>query len=458
MRAVAALLLLLITVQPARAFDCTGVTLPSSIVICSDPELMRIADERQQAVNEARARLPEPQFKQLMADQNAWIRAYATACGVPPDAGLPELPVTSSVKACFKKAGEARTAYIRSYGQQGDGIASPSPVQAMQDRIGPGFDCGKAKAPLAQLICADLELSRVDLAFNQVYWALYQDSEESERQELKQEDAQFLEGVVTRCNLPRSGDLAPEGLQTRECVKQAYERQRADWLRDLSGAAREEATRQLGVHIALERKLRELGFLTTSPIPEGVYGPGTRAAIIQWQTARGRNATGFLSDADAQLLASLPSAPLASPDRSQNLGPQPLARPDATRTEVPLELDHGTYRVPVRINDQLTLKFIIDTGASDVVIPADVVLTLIRTGTIGESDFIGEQSYMMADGSVSKNAQFAIHKLQVGDIVLSDVRGSVGDPRGTPLLGQTFLRRFDSVMQDNKRQVLVLAR
>src|SRR5437016_2026067 len=51
--------------QPASAFDCAGVTLPSSIVICSDPALMRIADDRQQVFNEARARLGEQNFPRL---------------------------------------------------------------------------------------------------------------------------------------------------------------------------------------------------------------------------------------------------------------------------------------------------------------------------------------------------------------------------------------------------------
>jgi hypothetical protein len=43
--------------EAAEAFDCNGVTLPSSIVICSDPELMRLADERQEAINETRGRI-----------------------------------------------------------------------------------------------------------------------------------------------------------------------------------------------------------------------------------------------------------------------------------------------------------------------------------------------------------------------------------------------------------------
>jgi hypothetical protein len=43
----------------AAAFECAGVKLPSTIVICGDPELMRLADERQEAINEARGRIGE---------------------------------------------------------------------------------------------------------------------------------------------------------------------------------------------------------------------------------------------------------------------------------------------------------------------------------------------------------------------------------------------------------------
>src|SRR5262249_41172606 len=48
---------ILLLARSAWAFDCSNVTLPSSAVICSDLELMRVADERQAAINEARARL-----------------------------------------------------------------------------------------------------------------------------------------------------------------------------------------------------------------------------------------------------------------------------------------------------------------------------------------------------------------------------------------------------------------
>ena len=48
-----------------------------------------------------------------------------------------------------------------------------------------------------------------------------------------------------------------------------------------------------------------------------------------------------------------------------------LAVPHARADTVPLKKDDGgNYLVPVLINNALTLKFVLDTGASDVAIPA----------------------------------------------------------------------------------------
>jgi hypothetical protein len=101
--------------ETAAAIDCASVKLPSSIVICSDPELMRLADERQAALNEARARIGEERFPELWENQKAWVRSYAARCGVPPDGPAPRLPVSSAIRQCFKAAAEARLAYTRTY-------------------------------------------------------------------------------------------------------------------------------------------------------------------------------------------------------------------------------------------------------------------------------------------------------------------------------------------------------
>jgi hypothetical protein len=99
----------------AEAFDCDGVTLPSSIVIYSDPELMRLTDERQEAINEASERIGEEAWPVLWENQQTWVRSYAPACGIPQDQP-PPIPVSASIRSCFKCAAEARIAFIRAYG------------------------------------------------------------------------------------------------------------------------------------------------------------------------------------------------------------------------------------------------------------------------------------------------------------------------------------------------------
>jgi clan AA aspartic protease (TIGR02281 family) len=127
-----------------------------------------------------------------------------------------------------------------------------------------------------------------------------------------------------------------------------------------------------------------------------------------------------------------------------------------TRSGVPLKMDGGIFVVPVQINGTMTLDFVIDSGAADVSVPADVVSTLRRAGTIKETDFIGQQTYVLADGSKSKSVTFTIRSLKVGDMVLENVRGSVASPQGSLLLGQSFLERFKSWSVDNTKHELFL--
>jgi predicted aspartyl protease len=268
--ALAASLLLLFGTKSARAFECDGVTLPSSLVICSDPELRTIADERQQVYSGLWARLNADQQKTLRTDQNQWVRSYATECGVPPNA-LPPLPPTPSIIECFKRAGLARIAFLQSY--------------------------------------------------------------------------------LTN-------------------------------LRNFSAA---------------EQGYREVGAARRSP--EGV----------------------------------------------------------TSGDQIPLTNINGTYKVSVLLNGVLVVPFTVDSGAADVSLPADVFLTLLRTGTIGEGDYIGSGKYRLADGSTVESDQFYIRELKVGTHTLKRVAASVSGASAMPLLGQSFLSKFRSWAIDNERHALTLA-
>jgi gag-polyprotein putative aspartyl protease len=135
-------------------------------------------------------------------------------------------------------------------------------------------------------------------------------------------------------------------------------------------------------------------------------------------------------------------------------GPQPATPP--AKAEVAFKDENGALLVPVMINGAVRLDFTLDSGASVVSIPADVAMTLMRTGTITRDDFLGNQTFQLADGSTVPSTILRIRSLKVGDVELHDVAASVSDVKGPLLLGETFLARLSSWSVDNQRHVLIL--
>jgi hypothetical protein len=121
-----------------------------------------------------------------------------------------------------------------------------------------------------------------------------------------------------------------------------------------------------------------------------------------------------------------------------------------------MEQSGGVYVVAVRFNNTITLNAVIDSGAADVSVPADIVSTLKRTNTITREDFLGTQTYVLADGSKVPSQQFRIRSLKVGNKTVENVVASIASVEATILLGQSFLRKFKSWSVDNEKHTLVL--
>jgi predicted aspartyl protease len=152
--------------------------------------------------------------------------------------------------------------------------------------------------------------------------------------------------------------------------------------------------------------------------------------------------------------AAPPSASATSGPAASQAG---LARPVSQgKTEVPLRRLGGAFIAPVTINNAIQLPFVIDSGASDVSIPANIVSALMQAGIISSADFLGKRTYRLADGSVVRSPMFRIRSLKVSDQVLENVLGSEAPASAILLLGQSFLSRFRSWSIDNRRMVLVL--
>jgi clan AA aspartic protease (TIGR02281 family) len=130
--------------------------------------------------------------------------------------------------------------------------------------------------------------------------------------------------------------------------------------------------------------------------------------------------------------------------------------PNPSAQDIQLERHGNSYMLPVRINDTISLPFILDTGAEELAIPADVALTLIRAGALSRDDFLGRSVYSLANGSEGVSERVIIREVQVGRYAVNNVTALVSPPTSEPLLGESFLSKFGTVTIDNNRLILTL--
>lgn len=139
--------------------------------------------------------------------------------------------------------------------------------------------------------------------------------------------------------------------------------------------------------------------------------------------------------------------------------PPPVAAAEAAPAgnEIALQADEaGGYTVAVRINDALTAKFLVDSGASFVALPKDMVDDLMKSGAIQSGDMMGRSVYVAADGKHHRSINFMLRRLEVAGHVATNVAAGEVPAHSQPLLGQSFLSKFKSWTLDNKRHVLIL--
>lgn len=201
--------------------------------------------------------------------------------------------------------------------------AASDDVAGGSQKIGPSFDCGKAVKPIAKMICASDALSRLDMEFVQAYQALRHQVGEPRQRQLREEALEFHHRMLRECGVPDDGPTSG----SVSCVRDAYAKQRLQWLSQLVGPASEEAKRDIEKHLLLHHDLRRLGFMKANA--DGVYGPDTRLGLTEFQRAYGLPVTGFLSDADSQVIENRIRVTSNAPE-------QALVRPGAQNDILPL--------------------------------------------------------------------------------------------------------------------------
>jgi clan AA aspartic protease (TIGR02281 family) len=116
----------------------------------------------------------------------------------------------------------------------------------------------------------------------------------------------------------------------------------------------------------------------------------------------------------------------------------------------------GVYTIPCIVNG-LRLKFIFDTGASDVSISLTEAIFMIKNGYLSEKDIKGSTYHQIANGEIVEGTTINIRELKIGNKVLYNVQASIVHSLSSPLLlGQSALSKIGKFSFDYSSNTLLL--
>ncbi|MFT9025915.1 restriction endonuclease [Acetobacter indonesiensis] len=192
-------------------------------------------------------------------------------------------------------------------------VAAPGIAWAQEYR--PDFNCSAdhSKDSIATMLCQDSDAAKHELIFDQTYYALRQIVGRGGWKKLRSEvisDQNILRDCIEPASEPGVVPIA-----NPECYISKIDALTEKYKSRLSGAALEEAGRDLDQHISIQKKFVDLGYLPKGTIPDGVYGESTRAAIEAWQKANDQTQSGFVSDRDVSII--LDNIPQNTPSENQ---------------------------------------------------------------------------------------------------------------------------------------------
>ena len=170
---------------------------------------------------------------------------------------------------------------------------------------------------------------------------------------------------------------------------------------------------------------------------------GAAAEVYRWTDEQGREHwTGDLSQVPpGKRGEALDAAQGGEPSRLQTFRgpPAALAREGARRgvLRIPYEQHGNAILVYARVNDRVTAPFYVDTGAADVVVPAEVAE---RAGIAVGPD-TPRETYATANGLV-RQPVVSFEAIEVGEARVEHVRGSVSQSLPVGLLGTSFFNHF----------------
>jgi clan AA aspartic protease (TIGR02281 family) len=124
------------------------------------------------------------------------------------------------------------------------------------------------------------------------------------------------------------------------------------------------------------------------------------------------------------------------------------------QTVIYMQQDGGVYTVPCKVNG-LRLRFIFDTGASSVVISLSEALFMYKNNYLSDRDIYGTSYARLADGNLAEGTSILLREIEIGGIVLRNIKAYVVHELDAPLLlGQSAINQLGRIQIDGNRLLI----
>ncbi len=129
-----------------------------------------------------------------------------------------------------------------------------------------------------------------------------------------------------------------------------------------------------------------------------------------------------------------------------------------SQVRIKMQKDGGVYKIPCVVNG-LKLKFIFDTGASNVCISLSEANLMLENGYLDKSDIVGFGKSQIADGSIINNTKIIIRELEINGLFLKDVEAVVINELKAPLLlGLSAIEKLGKIQIEGEEIVVLNAK
>ncbi len=126
------------------------------------------------------------------------------------------------------------------------------------------------------------------------------------------------------------------------------------------------------------------------------------------------------------------------------------------QTVIRMEKANGVFTMPCKVNG-LSLKFIFDTGASDVSISLAEAVFMLKNGYLSDNELIGTEYYRIANGDIQEGTKLILREVEIGNLKLYNVSASIVHSLSAPLLlGQSALSKLGKIEFDYGNNTLTI--